>query len=154
MPEAARRWWQNAAQAIRRIIAWAIPDCQPTIWHKTRPNLPFIFYVRDSPKSKDCTYVLKRNKYFGAEPSGGNVLVPARTLRRSRLKGRCRKAAPLRIPRPQRRKCAGIFRPVIGAFIRNAQITGLSASQKVRKIRCHCEPSRRMVWQSASPGTV
>ena len=32
---------------------------------------------------------------FGSGPSGGNVLVPARTLRRSRLKGRCRKAAPL-----------------------------------------------------------
>ena len=32
---------------------------------------------------------------LGSGPSGGNVLVPARTLRRSRLKGRCRKAAPL-----------------------------------------------------------
>ena len=45
--------------------------------------------------------------------SGGKVLVSARTLRRSRLKGRCRKAAPLRIPRPHRRKCIGTLRIVI-----------------------------------------
>ena len=47
-------------------------------------------------------YIPRLTEYFGAGPSGGNVLVPARTLRRSRLKGRCRKAAPLRIPRPHR----------------------------------------------------
>ena len=50
------------------------------------------------------------HKYFSARPSGGKVLVSARTLRRSRLKGRCRKAAPLRIPRPHRRKQIRIFR--------------------------------------------
>ena len=50
-------------------------------------------------------------------PPGGNVLVQARTLRRSRLKGRCRKAAPLSIPRPHRRNCVKAFRVAIGDFI-------------------------------------
>ena len=54
---------------------------------------------------------------FGAGSSGGNVLVPARTLIRSRLKGRCRKAAPLRIPRPHRRRHVRIFRVAMGGFI-------------------------------------
>ena len=59
----------------------------------------------------------KFTKRFGSGSSGGNVLVPARTLIRSRLKGRCRKAAPLRIPRPHRRKCVKMFRFAIGGFI-------------------------------------
>ena len=59
---------------------------------------------------------------FGTEPSGGNVLVPARTLRRSRLKGRCRKAAPLRIPRPLRRKRIKIYRVAMDGLFGNPQI--------------------------------
>ena len=50
---------------------------------------------------------------FGSGSSGGNVLVSARTLRRSRLKGRCRKAAPLRNPRPHRRKRIKIFQVAV-----------------------------------------
>ena len=45
---------------------------------------------------KTCAYIPILHKCFGSGSSGGNVLVPARTLRRSRLKGRCRKAAPVR----------------------------------------------------------
>ena len=53
---------------------------------------------------------------FGAGSSGGNFLVPARKLIRSRLKGRCRKAAPLSIPRPHRRKCTRMFQVAMGRF--------------------------------------
>ena len=41
---------------------------------------------------------MTRTKAFGADPSGGNVLVPARTLRISRLKGRCRQSRLLENP--------------------------------------------------------
>ena len=50
------------------------------------------------PKTKKCAYIHTLKKCFGAGPSGGNVLVPARTLRRSRLKGRCRQSRPLKNP--------------------------------------------------------
>ena len=63
-----------------------------------------------------CARILTLSKYFGSGPSGGNVLVPARTLRRSRLKGRCRKAAPLSIPRPHRRKRTRMFQVAMGRF--------------------------------------
>ena len=69
------------------------------------------------PKMKKCAYIHTLKKCFGAGSSGGNVLVPARTLRRSRLKGRCRKAAPLSIPRPLRRRHVRIFRVAMGGFI-------------------------------------
>jgi len=58
-------------------------------------------------------FTIRFPEAFGSEPSGGNVLVPARTLIRSRLKGRCRKAAPLRIPRPHSWNCVRMFRTVI-----------------------------------------
>ena len=70
-----------------------------------------------SSQIKNCVYIPALNECFGAGPSGGNFLVPARKLIRSRLKGRCRKAAPLRIPRPHRRKCGGTFRITVDAFI-------------------------------------
>ena len=57
----------------------------------------------------DFSIIFSLHKCFGSGSSGGNVLVPARTLRRIRLKGRYRTAAPLRIPRPHRRKCVKIF---------------------------------------------
>ena len=60
--------------------------------------------------------VLRLAEYFGADPSGGNFLVPARKLIRSRLKGRCRKAAPLSIPRPLRRKCTRLLQVAMGRF--------------------------------------
>ena len=63
-----------------------------------------------------CARILTLSEYFGSGPSGGNVLVPARTLRRIRLKGRCRKAAPLRIPRPHRRKYPRMFQVAMGRF--------------------------------------
>ena len=66
---------------------------------------------------KACPYIPTLHKRFGAGSSGGNVLVPARTLRRSRLRGRCRKAAPLRTPRPHRRKKVIMFRPASGESI-------------------------------------
>ena len=50
------------------------------------------------PKAKACAYISALNQCFNVGPSGGNVLVPARTLRRSRLRGRCRTAAPLSSP--------------------------------------------------------
>ena len=52
------------------------------------------------PETKTYTYIPALHKHFSTVPSGGNVLVPARTLIRSRLRGRCRKAAPLSTPRP------------------------------------------------------
>ena len=69
-------------------------------------------------KDRACSPPLK--EYFGSGSSGGNFLVPARKLIRSRLKGRCRKAAPLSIPRPHRRKCRGMFRIAIGGLIGGA----------------------------------
>ena len=77
------------------------------------------------PEMKTCAYTPTLHKCFGTGSSGGNVLVSARTLRRSRLRGRCRKAAPLRTPRPHRRKQAKIFRLAIGGSIGNAQIESL-----------------------------
>ena len=65
---------------------------------------------------KSILNIPKLTECFGSGSSGGNVLVPARTLRRSRLKGRCRKAAPLSIPRPQRRNCVKMRRPAVGAI--------------------------------------
>ena len=69
------------------------------------------------PKMKKCAYIHTLKKCFGSGSSGGNFLVPARKLIRSRLKGRCRKAAPLRIPRPLRRRHVRIFRVAMGGFI-------------------------------------
>ena len=63
---------------------------------------------------------------FGAGSSGGNFLVPARKLIRSRLKGRCRKAAPLRIPRPLRRKYPGMFRVAMGSSVGGTRIKNKS----------------------------
>ena len=34
---------------IREIIAWTVPNCQPTIWYKTRFVLLCIFYMREYP---------------------------------------------------------------------------------------------------------
>ena len=79
-----------------------------------------------------CARILTLSEYFGSGPSGGNVLVPARTLRRNRLKGRCRKAAPLRIPRPLRRNCPKIFRVAMGVFVGDARIGQKAAYQKTR----------------------
>ena len=69
------------------------------------------------PETKSYAYVPTFSECFNAGPSGGNFLVPARKLIRSRLKGRCRKAAPLRIPRPHRRRCGGTFWITVDAFI-------------------------------------
>ena len=77
------------------------------------------------PEMKTCAYTPTLHKCFGAGSSGGNVLVSARTLRRNRLRGRCRKAAPLSTPRPHRRKQAKIFRLAMGGSIGNAQIESL-----------------------------
>ena len=73
------------------------------------------------PEAKACAYIPALNQCFSAGPSGGNVLVSARTLIRSRLKGCCRKAAPLRIPRPHRQKYSRMFRLAIGGFIGSVQ---------------------------------
>ena len=63
-----------------------------------------------STQNKRKRFFPSLHKYFSADPSEGKVLVSARTLKRSRLRGRCRKAAPLRTPRPHRRKQIRIFR--------------------------------------------
>ena len=81
--------------AIRKCL---IRDCRGQCHHR--------------PKMKNCVRIPTRKEYFDFDPSGGNVLVPARTLIRSRLKGRCRKAAPLRIPRPS----AGTARNISGCY--------------------------------------
>ena len=73
-------------------------------------------------KMKDCVCVPVLNKYFSSDPSGGNFLVPARKLIRIRLKGRCRKAAPLRIPRPLRRKRIKIYRVAMDGLFGSPQI--------------------------------
>ena len=87
---------------------------------------------------KLCGVALSLTEAFGAEPSGGNVLVPARTLRRSRLKGRCRKAAPLRIPRPLRRNCSTMFRFTREQIYRPASSFNLGA----RSVCSQGRPSR------------
>ena len=74
------------------------------------------------PEMKTCAYTPTLHKCFGSGSSGGNVLVPARTLIRSRLKGRCRKAAPLRIPRPHRRKQFRMLRIAVGWVVKNGLI--------------------------------
>ena len=84
------------------------------------------------PKMKKCAYIHTLKKCFGAGSSGGNVLVPARTLRRSRLKGRCRKAAPLRIPRPHRRKYPGMFRAAMGSSVGGTRIKNKSFNISTR----------------------
>ena len=70
-----------------------------------------------SRESQVYPYIPRLTKHSNSDPSGGKVLDSARTLRRSRLKGRCRKAAPLRIPRPLRRRHVRIFRVAMGGFI-------------------------------------
>ena len=67
-------------------------------------------------------YIPSLLKAFSADPSGGNFLVPARKLIRSRLKGCCRKAAPLRIPRPLRRKRIKIYRVAMDGLFGSPQI--------------------------------
>ena len=71
---------------------------------------------------KNCAYIPKLKECFSAGSSGGNFLVPARKLIRSRLKGRCRKAAPLRIPRPLRRKRIKIYRVAMDGLFGSPQI--------------------------------
>ena len=85
----------------------------PTIRVRSMPS---------SAKNERKCFFPTLHRYFSADPSGGKVLVSARTLRRSRLKGRCRKAAPLRIPRPHRRNC-----------IRNFQLTTSESVEKSPK---------------------
>ena len=97
-------------------------------------------------------YVPSLLESFGAGPSGGNFLVPARTLRRSRLKGRCRKAAPLRIPRPHRRKYPECFRLLWGVFT-----TGLPIAKDVIPLfwlKCAGDPAHFLFYSllsNASP---
>ena len=59
------------------------------------------------PKMKKCAYIHTLEKCFGAGSSGGNFLVPARKLIRSRLN----------IPRPHHRRHVRIFRVAMGGFI-------------------------------------
>ena len=73
-------------------------------------------------------YVSKLTKISDSGPSGGNFLVPARKLIRSRLKGRCRKAAPLRIPRPHRQNCLKMLLAAMCVFAGSSQV--LIDSQK------------------------
>ena len=40
---------------IREIIAWTVPNCQPTIWYKTRFVLLCIFYMREYPVKSRMT---------------------------------------------------------------------------------------------------
>ena len=59
----------------------------------------------------------KTYAYIPAVPSGGNVLVPARTLIRSRLRGRCRQSRPPKNPPAALTNCVRIFRIAIGESI-------------------------------------
>ena len=65
-------------------------------------------------------YIPSLLETFGAGPSGGKVLVPARTLRRSRLKGRCRQSRPLENPPAAPPEVIKIFRIAMGGFIENS----------------------------------
>ena len=69
------------------------------------------------PVNCKSIHIPRLTEYFGSGSSGGNFLVPARKLIRSRLKGRCRKAAPLRIPRPLRRRLGEMFRVAVGSVL-------------------------------------
>jgi len=96
------------------------------------------------PSSSQSKKLPTRKECFGAGSSGGNFLVPARKLIRSRLKGRCRKAAPLRIPRPLRRKRVKMFRPVRAIKLEVPIWVPLQTVEKP----CHCETVRTLSWQS------
>ena len=79
-------------------LVWQSPGRSEDQFRTCRGRCPY------RPKAKNCAYFPTLKECSSAEPSGGNFLVPARKLIRSRLKGRCRKAAPLRIPRPHRQR--------------------------------------------------
>ena len=68
-------------------------------------------------KLQICAYVPSPQEAFSAGPSGGNVLVPARTLIRSRLRGRCRQSRPPKNPPAALTNCVRIFRIAIGESI-------------------------------------
>ena len=70
-----------------------------------------------SSRRKNCTYGRSLHKCFSAGPSGGNVLVPARTLRRSRLRGRCRQSRPPKNPPAALTNCVRIFRFAMGGSV-------------------------------------
>ena len=72
------------------------------------------------PKAKACAYISALNQCFNAGPSGGNVLVPARTLRRSRLRGRCRQSRPPKYPPAAPTNCVRILRLAMGGLSKKA----------------------------------
>ena len=85
-----------------------------------------------------CPYIPRLTEYFGAGSSGGNVLVPARTLIRSRLKGRCRKAAPVRKHWINcLRLWADLFRPLFirksGKYIQYSSAFSASTGRKISR---------------------
>ena len=86
-----------------RTLVWQSPGYSGSLNRISRGRCPH------RPKAKACAYISALNQCFNAGPSGGNVLVPARTLRRSRLRGRCRKAAPLSTPRPPQQTASEYF---------------------------------------------
>ena len=100
-------------EPVRRLV-WQSPSCSENPHRTRRGRCPH------RPEMKTYAYTPTLHKRFGVGSSGGNVLVPARTLRRSRLRGRSRKAAPLRTPRPHRRKKVRIFRPASGESMEKA----------------------------------
>ena len=111
---------------MQRRLVWPLPGIPSG--HNPFPCLPLGEGVSRVPRKREtdegkklsvkaCACDHPLHKYFGPGSSGGNVLVPARTLIRSRLKGRCRKAAPLRIPRPHRRACLRMFQVAMGGSI-------------------------------------
>ena len=109
-------------------------------WEKFSAIFCNIFTKGKRLEVKACPYIPTLHKRFGAGSSGGNVLVPARILRRSRLRGRCRKAAPLRTPRPHRRKQARMFRHASGESIEKSLKDTMSLRTSVTTL----------VWQSVS----
>ena len=93
-------------EPVRRLV-WQSPGTSENRFRTCRGRCPH------RPETK--TYA-----YIPAVPSGGNVLVPARTLIRSRLRGRCRQSRPPKYPPAALTNCFRIFRLAMGKFIKNS----------------------------------
>ena len=96
-------------EPVRRLV-WQSPGRSGSPSRIRRGRCPHRPKTRESAF---CSYP-SYHKYFSAGPSGGNVLVSARTLIRSRLRGRCRKAAPLSTPPAALTNCVSILRLAMG----------------------------------------
>ena len=108
-------------------VKYTVCHCEPVlrlVWQSPgtseNPNRTCRGRCPHRPVSYNATIMLKPPRSFRRWFLRRQFLVPARKLIRSRLKGRCRKAAPLRIPRPLRQNRIKTFRLAIGSYVGGA----------------------------------